>query len=174
MNNKLLITLLIEITSLLFEGCHEPDAPPSAPFPSQPSLSDSHIPTGKLNKTAVFDILAPDTPEFSSRRFNRWDNMPKTKDQVHIFAHPANSLELDRFALSGTKHLVAVDQLVHEMAQALAQTNASRLIIFIETHGDSSGRLCYENINRCTLTEKVLIDALQTHAQLPEHDCNKC
>lgn len=127
---------------------------------SQSSATDKpqkHIPKAK---TAIFAILGDDLI-LDYRGFNRWNSLPKTKGQIHLFASNKDTFSL----LEGTKHVVSRVALAQEMANVQLDADANRLIIFINSHGGMTGNWCYENINQCSLSEDTIIELLQHYSK---------
>lgn len=110
------------------------------------------------DKTLVFTIISFDAG-IGSRHFNRWhDEIDKTKGNVHLFFDP--SLRSRAEDVSGIKHPVEKGDLSAKMIDVVKNARATRLLIFIATHGASSGNFCYEHKNSCGLTEDFLVDTL--------------
>lgn len=121
--------------------------------------SDLPTHTQPENKTALFLILGDDYRKVDrlSPQFNRWNNLPKTKDLVHIFVHP-NNIDQTK-GLEGNIHPVKAEDLAHTMNTILASLNVNRLLFFIATHGQEGlGNWCYEVQKKCELNESLLMD----------------
>lgn len=116
----------------------------------------------KEEKTLIFGVLASDLG-VDLADFNRWATLKKTKDHVHIFARNPAPFTL----FQGIKHQASEENLSEKMAEVLAKSTATRLVIFIATHGEASlGNWCLDNQFECALTEDSLIDMLNKHAEV--------
>lgn len=153
---------------LVVQGCHQSNQPTldkknqtvtGIQKITEPTVKDKPVIKLGEDKTALVVIMG--SGFFSaSPSFNLWNSQSATKDNVYLLAEEEKTLQ----EFFGEKHIVPVKNLSQELSTILATIKAKNLLIFLASHGDDNGNLCYDSHNSCNVTEDVIINALHSYA----------